>query len=93
MNTTRGLRGHCRSIPTASLRHDRIFADRGAAALEGAHRRWPRQGTSQGCRASHTRLRARIVDADDKTVPFGTVGEIVVRGDNVIMTAPNEVID
>jgi long-chain acyl-CoA synthetase len=38
-------------------------------------------------------LRARIVDADDKTVPFGTVGEIVVRGDNVIMTAPNEVID
>ena len=27
----------------------------------------------------------RIVDADDKVVPYGTVGEIAVRGDNVMM--------
>ncbi|ACF02220.1 AMP-dependent synthetase and ligase [Rhodopseudomonas palustris TIE-1] len=27
----------------------------------------------------------RIVDADDRTVPYGTVGEICVRGDNVMM--------
>ncbi|WP_420131824.1 acyl-CoA synthetase [Rhodopseudomonas sp.] len=27
----------------------------------------------------------RIVDADDKPVPYGTVGEICVRGDNVMM--------
>ena len=29
------------------------------------------------------RLDARIVDADDRDVPAGTVGELVVRGDNV----------
>ncbi|RED41916.1 long-chain acyl-CoA synthetase [Rhodopseudomonas thermotolerans] len=27
----------------------------------------------------------RIVDAEDRTVPYGTVGEICVRGDNVMM--------
>jgi long-chain acyl-CoA synthetase len=27
----------------------------------------------------------RVVDADDKPVPYGTVGEIVVRGDNLMM--------
>jgi long-chain acyl-CoA synthetase len=48
----------------------------GDARAKGRHRAAGR--ATLGCEV-------RIVDADDKIVPLGTVGEIVVRGDNVMM--------
>ena len=46
------------------------------AAPKGRHR--SRGRATLGCEV-------RIVDADDQPVPRGTVGEIVARGDNVMM--------
>ena len=68
------------------LWHDGIVADRDAAALERAYRRRPRQGPPSLGGPRLARLRgARSSTADDKLVPCGTVGEIMVRGDNVMM--------
>ena len=60
--------------PIATLLHwnDHI----GASRAKGRHRAAGR--ATLGCEV-------RIVDADDNTVPFGTVGEVVARGDNVMM--------
>jgi long-chain acyl-CoA synthetase len=60
--------------PVATLLHWNEHT--GDARAKGRHRGAGR--ATLGCEV-------RIVDADDKTVPFGTVGEIVARGDNVMM--------
>ena len=68
------------------LRHDRTGADRDAAALEGAYRRAAAPRTAiVSPAAPRSAARSRSSTADDKPVPCGTVGEIVVRGDNVMM--------
>ncbi len=43
------------------------------------------KGRHRGAGRATLGCEVRIVDADDKPVPRGTVGEIVVRGDNVMM--------
>ena len=43
------------------------------------------KGRHRGAGRSSLGCEVRIVDADDKPVPRGTVGEIVARGDNVMM--------
>jgi long-chain acyl-CoA synthetase len=43
------------------------------------------KGRHRGAGRATLDCEVRIVDADDKPVPSGTVGEIVVRGDNVMM--------
>jgi long-chain acyl-CoA synthetase len=60
--------------PIATLLHwnDHI----GASRTKGRHRSAGQ--ATLGCEV-------RVVDADGTTVPFGTVGEIVARGDNVMM--------
>ncbi|TWS98451.1 long-chain fatty acid--CoA ligase [Reyranella sp. CPCC 100927] len=60
--------------PIATLLHWNEHIGEGRA--KGRHRGAGR--ATLGCEV-------RIVDADDKPVPRGTVGEIVVRGDNVMM--------
>jgi long-chain acyl-CoA synthetase len=60
--------------PIATLLHWNEHIGEGRA--KGRHRAAGR--ATLGCEV-------RIVDADDKPVAFGTVGEIVVRGDNVMM--------
>ncbi|NVN87134.1 MAG: long-chain fatty acid--CoA ligase [Rhodopseudomonas sp.] len=60
--------------PIATLLHWNEHIGEGRA--KGRHRAAGR--ATLGCEV-------RIVDADDKPVGFGTVGEIVVRGDNVMM--------
>ena len=60
--------------PIATLLHWNEHIGKGRA--KGRHRAAGR--ATLGCEV-------RIVDADDKPVAFGTVGEIVVRGDNVMM--------
>ena len=61
--------------PIATLLHwnEHIGEGRAKRPAPGA-----RAGATLGCEV-------RIVDADDRPVPPGTVGEIVVRGDNVMM--------
>ena len=60
--------------PIATLLHWKEHIGDGRA--KGRHRGAGR--ATLGCEV-------RIVDADDKVVPSGTVGEIVVRGGNVMM--------
>lgn len=60
--------------PIATLLHWKEHI--GDARAKGRHRAAGR--ATLGCEV-------RIVDTDDKPVAFGTVGEIVVRGDNVMM--------
>jgi long-chain acyl-CoA synthetase len=60
--------------PIATLLHWKEHI--GEARAKGRHRAAGR--ATLGCEV-------RIVDTDDKPVAFGTVGEIVVRGDNVMM--------
>lgn len=60
--------------PIATLLHWKEHIGDGRA--KGRHRSGGR--VTLGCEV-------RIVDTDDKPVAFGTVGEIVVRGDNVMM--------
>jgi long-chain acyl-CoA synthetase len=60
--------------PIATLLHWSEHAGDGRA--KGRHRAAGR--ATLGCEV-------RIVDADDRPVAFGTVGEIVVRGDNVMI--------
>jgi long-chain acyl-CoA synthetase len=60
--------------PIATLLHWKEHI--GASRAKGRHRGAGR--ATLGCEV-------RVVDADNKTVPFGTVGEIVARGDNVMM--------
>ena len=60
--------------PIATLLHWKEHIGEGRA--KGRHRAAGR--ATLGCEV-------RIVDADDQPVPNGTVGEIVVRGDNVMM--------
>jgi long-chain acyl-CoA synthetase len=60
--------------PIATLLHWNEHIGDGRA--KGRHRAAGR--ATLGCEV-------RIVDSDDKPVPYGTVGEIVVRGDNVMM--------
>jgi long-chain acyl-CoA synthetase len=60
--------------PIATLLHWQEHIGEGRA--KGRHRAAGR--ATLGCEV-------RIVDTDDKPVPYGTVGEIVVRGDNVMM--------
>ena len=60
--------------PIATLLHWKEHVGEGRA--KGRHRAAGR--ATLGCEV-------RIVDADDKPVPHGIVGEIVVRGDNVMM--------
>ncbi len=60
--------------PIATLLHWKEHIGDGRA--KGRHRSAGR--ATLGCEV-------RIVDADDKPVPHGTVGEIVARGDNVMM--------
>ena len=60
--------------PIATLLHWNEHIGEGRA--KGRHRGGGR--ATLGCEV-------RIVDADDKPVPRGTVGEIAVRGDNVMM--------
>jgi len=43
------------------------------------------KGRHRGAGRATLGCEVRIVDADDKPVPYGTVGEIVVRGDNVMI--------
>ena len=43
------------------------------------------KGRHRGAGRATLGCEVRIVDADDKPVPHGTVGEIVVRGENVMM--------
>ncbi|MDR3466409.1 MAG: AMP-binding protein, partial [Xanthobacteraceae bacterium] len=60
--------------PIATLLHWKEHI--GEARAKGRHRAAGR--ATLGCEV-------RIVDSDDKPVAFGIVGEIVVRGDNVMM--------
>jgi long-chain acyl-CoA synthetase len=60
--------------PIATLLHWKEHIGDGRA--KGRHRAAGR--ATLGCEV-------KIVDGDDKTVPCGTVGEIAVRGDNVMM--------
>ena len=60
--------------PIATLLHWKEHI--GAGRAKGRHRGAGR--ATLGCEV-------KIVDADDKVVPSGTVGEIAVRGDNVMM--------
>ena len=60
--------------PIATLLHWKEHIGDGRA--RGRHRAAGR--ATLGCEV-------RIVDGDDKTLPHGTVGEIAVRGDNVMM--------
>jgi long-chain acyl-CoA synthetase len=60
--------------PIATLLHWKEHI--GAGRAKGRHRAAGR--ATLGCEV-------RIVDTDDKPVAFGAVGEIVVRGDNVMM--------
>ena len=68
------------------LRHDRTVADRDACCTgrSTSATAAPRAATARAGRAT-LGCEVRIVDADDKPVPTGTVGEIIVRGDNVMM--------
>ena len=70
----------------AGLRHDRTVADRDACCTgrSTSATAAPRAGTAPPG-APRSAARCEIVDADDKPVPSGTVGEIAVRGDNVMM--------
>jgi long-chain acyl-CoA synthetase len=43
------------------------------------------KGRHRGAGRATLGCEVRIVDPDDKPVPDGTVGEIIVRGDNVMM--------
>jgi long-chain acyl-CoA synthetase len=60
--------------PTATFLHWRDHV--GDSRTKGRHTGAGR--AALGCEV-------RIVDADDKPVPYGTVGEIAVRGDNLMM--------
>ena len=67
------------------LWHDGVVADRDASALEGAYRRRPRQGPPSRRRPRHARLRGQDRRCRRQGGAAGTVGEIAVRGDNVMM--------
>ena len=67
------------------LRHDRTVSDRDAAALEPAYRQRPRQEPPSLAGRASLACQVRVVDSENNPVPCGTVGEIIARGDNVMM--------
>ncbi|MHC2380952.1 long-chain acyl-CoA synthetase [Bradyrhizobium liaoningense] len=87
----RGGAGPCRARTAAcalhpGLWHDRIVADRDALLHPGEHvGEGRRKGRHRGAGRATLGCEVRIVDENDRPVPAGSVGEIVVRGDTVMM--------
>ena len=76
-----GPQGLPRGRIHAGLRHDRTLA--GRDAVDTGRSRRPGVAPSAGRAAPHVEV--RIVDPDDHEVARGEVGEVVVRGDNVML--------
>ena len=77
--------GRFRERVRPGLRHDRAFALRDGAAVERPHRRGPRQRAATGRADVRRHGDVRIVDAEDRPLPRRAVGEIVARGETVMM--------